>query len=207
LVRVSCMFALGQKWTIRPPPKSTVVRAAHLCEFGEHKHLEMSLNPTQIRRRAWSVAALGPQAAKPPRHPKHQENPAAAYSPLGSGRSILPAQTRASIGAETGIKTIAAVHSQCRLWVKSGQTIQRQLRPMSVVTPIADKLLQRRECPLCANRDRRTAANSALFDHLVGAAEQRVWHGEAKCLSGLEVDDKLEFSSRLHWKIGGLFAF
>jgi hypothetical protein len=27
------------------------------------------------------------------------------------------------IGAEIGIKTIAAVHSQCRLWVISGQTV------------------------------------------------------------------------------------
>jgi hypothetical protein len=27
------------------------------------------------------------------------------------------------IGAETGIKTIAAAHGQCRLWVISGQTI------------------------------------------------------------------------------------
>ena len=32
-------------------------------------------------------------------------------------RRIVSAQTSALIGAETGIKTIAAVHSQCRLWV------------------------------------------------------------------------------------------
>ena len=36
---------------------------------------------------------------------------------------ILTAQTGALIGPETGIKNIAAVHSQCRSWVKSGQTI------------------------------------------------------------------------------------
>jgi len=37
------------------------------------------------------------------------------------------------IGAETGIKTIAAVHSQCRLWVKSGQTIAGQNPPLSAL--------------------------------------------------------------------------
>jgi hypothetical protein len=40
-----------------------------------------------------------------------------------SGDGILAAQTSTLIEAETGIKTIAEVHSQCRSWVKSGQTI------------------------------------------------------------------------------------
>jgi hypothetical protein len=40
---------------------------------------------------------------------------------------------RASIGAETGIKTIAAVHSQCRSWVISGQTIAVQNSLLSAV--------------------------------------------------------------------------
>jgi len=31
----------------------------------------------------------------------------------------------------------------------------------------------------------------SLFDHLVGAAEQREWHREPKRLGGLEVDDQL----------------
>jgi hypothetical protein len=31
----------------------------------------------------------------------------------------------------------------------------------------------------------------SLFDHLIGAAEQRDWEGEAECLGGLEVDDEL----------------
>jgi hypothetical protein len=43
------------------------------------------------------------------------------------------------IGVETGIKTIAAVQSQCRLWVINGQTIPGQNRLLSAVTPIADK--------------------------------------------------------------------
>jgi hypothetical protein len=38
-----------------------------------------------------------------------------------------------------------------------------------------------------------SAANSNLFDHLVGAGEQRRWHGEAKHLCGLEIDYQLIF--------------
>ena len=41
------------------------------------------------------------------------------------GDGILAVQTSASIGAETGIKTTAAVHSQCRSWVISDRAIQR----------------------------------------------------------------------------------
>ena len=40
-------------------------------------------------------------------------------SPKLKGDGILTPQTSALIGAETGIKTIAAVHSHCRRWVIS----------------------------------------------------------------------------------------
>ena len=44
------------------------------------------------------------------------------------------------------------------------------------------------------------------LEHLVGAGEQRVWHGEAERLSGLEIDSNVELG-RLHdWKIGGLLT-
>jgi hypothetical protein len=43
------------------------------------------------------------------------------------------------IGVETGIKTIPAVHSQCRLWVISGQTSAGQNPPLFAVTPKAAK--------------------------------------------------------------------
>jgi hypothetical protein len=64
---------------------------------------------------------------------------AAACSPRSSGGGILTAQTSALKGAETGIKIIAAVHSRCPFWVKSGQTIAGKNPQLSVVTPIADK--------------------------------------------------------------------
>jgi hypothetical protein len=48
---------------------------------------------------------------------------AAACSPRSLGDSIVSAQTSALKEAETGIKIIAAAHSQCRSWVISGQTI------------------------------------------------------------------------------------
>jgi hypothetical protein len=37
------------------------------------------------------------------------------------------------IGAETGIKTIAAMHSQCPLWVISGQTVSGQNSTLSTL--------------------------------------------------------------------------
>ena len=45
-----------------------------------------------------------------------------------------------------------------------------------------------------------------LFDHLVGAGEQRRWHGEAQGLGGLEIDYQLVLGRRLHREVGGLFA-
>ena len=62
---------------------------------------------------------------------------------------------------------------------------------MSVVTPIADKLLQRGDCPLCAKSDRRTAANSIAIrsPRWRGRAALQNFHAER--LRGLEVDDEI----------------
>ena len=52
----------------------------------------------------------------------------------------------------------------------------------------------------------RRITRGASFDHLVGAGEQRRWHGDAKRLRGLEVDPQLIFGRVLHRKVGRLLA-
>jgi hypothetical protein len=45
--------------------------------------------------------------------------------------------------------------------------------------------------PLSANRDRTQRSKiHCLFDHLVGASEQRGWHFKAERLGGLKIDCK-----------------
>src|SRR5438552_4274075 len=52
--------------------------------------------------------------------------------------------------------------------------------------------------------DRTSLRLAHSFDHLVGAGEQRGWHGEAEGLGSLEIDHKFEFD-RLHdRKVGWL---
>jgi hypothetical protein len=46
-----------------------------------------------------------------------------------------------------------------------------------------------------------------LFDHLVGAGEQRWRHVEAERLGTLEVDNELEFSRLLNRQITRFLAF
>jgi len=49
-------------------------------------------------------------------------------------------------------------------------------------------------------------SSSTLFDHLVGAGEQRDRDGDAKRLGFLEVDDQLDLSELLDRQIGRLLA-
>src|SRR6516165_5255303 len=47
----------------------------------------------------------------------------------------------------------------------------------------------------------------SLFDHLVGASEQRWWDRQPERLGGFKVDDEIELGSPLHWQILRLLAF
>src|SRR5262245_32224677 len=51
-----------------------------------------------------------------------------------------------------------------------------------------------------------SAANCALFDHLVGAAYQGDGEGKAECPGGLKIDDKFDLRGLLDWQVGGLLA-
>src|SRR6516225_12486605 len=52
-----------------------------------------------------------------------------------------------------------------------------------------------------------SAANSSLFDHLVGASKHRLRNCEFYCFGSLEIDYKLVLRRRLHGKIGWLLTF
>src|SRR5215216_1751420 len=68
-----------------------------------------------------------------------------------------------------------------------------RLRGMSAMPPVAPKLIRLGELTRCAKQpDSCTAANSILFDHLVGAGEQRGWNGNPEYLRGPEIDDEFE---------------
>ena len=60
-----------------------------------------------------------------------------------------------------------------------------------------------------ARGDRSVASkrSTASFEHLVGAAEEWQWNGEAECLRGPEIDDKLDFGDVLNRQLCRLLAF
>src|SRR5262245_16706991 len=63
---------------------------------------------------------------------------------------------------------------------------------------------ERRHVGFVPKPDLRTAANPRLFDHLVGASEQRRRDFEPKRLGGREIDDEIELSRLLDRDIARL---
>ena len=59
--------------------------------------------------------------------------------------------------------------------------------------------------PMSAKGQKRTLRD--LLDHFVGTALQRLRHGNAKRLGGLEIDDQLDFRQLLDWQVCWLLAF
>ena len=69
---------------------------------------------------------------------------------------------------------------------------------MSGLPPIATELRTSLEVRFVPDPDSCTAANICLFDHLVGAGDQRQRDGEAERLCGFEVDRKPELRWMMH---------
>jgi hypothetical protein len=69
---------------------------------------------------------------------------------------------------------------------------------MSALPPKADIAWRRLDVRFVPKADSCTAAILSLFDHLVGAAGQGQWHGNAKRLSGLQIDVQLDFGCLLN---------
>jgi hypothetical protein len=60
---------------------------------------------------------------------------------------------------------------------------------------------RRRACrSLASLATHRVVTLFTSFDHLVGAGEQRRWHGEAERLGGLEIDNQFDFGGRPAWR-------
>ena len=54
-------------------------------------------------------------------------------------------------------------------------------------------------CPKSAKKRLvRRSKSTSLFDHLVGAGQQRRWHDDAKRLCGLQIDNQLELRGLLN---------
>src|SRR6266850_4703780 len=61
-------------------------------------------------------------------------------------------------------------------------------------------------CLKGANKRLMHAQLPALFNHLVGAAEQRKWDVEPERLGALQIKEQLDFCGQLHRQVARLFS-
>src|SRR5947208_11384745 len=72
--------------------------------------------------------------------------------------------------------------------------------------PCSPLMQSKRPIPLPTNNRLRTIARTSLFDHLVGASEQRWRHLDPERLGSLEVDDEPEAGRKLDRHLARLRA-
>src|SRR6516225_11840294 len=93
-------------------------------------------------------------------------------------------------------------HSEIRAHVADGSLADNPRARVDVrSTPGSGHQSHAPSCLIWAMNRRRL-----LFNNLISAGKERMWHSEAKRLGGLEVDHQLVFGRALHWKVVGLFA-
>ena len=59
---------------------------------------------------------------------------------------------------------------------------------------------------MCQSQTHAPQQTAHSLDHLVGAAEQRDWEGEAERFGGVHVDDQLDLHRLLDGEVGRLFT-
>src|SRR5262245_3436327 len=77
---------------------------------------------------------------------------------------------------------------------------------MSALPPEADMCSAQAHVRFGPKADSCSAAKRSLFDHLVGAGENRRWNCQAERLGRFKIDHQLVFIRRLHWQISWLLT-